>query len=181
MIAGAAISEKRESKSEYENSQGRKEDAKEDDAHKMEVSDSKHEIKSNEPSNEVAIKVELEAEKRSIEKSKTNGEGAEKKPRKRHPKKRKNPDELLKCIICGRYGLTSEFCASGRFCSQRCVGAYASKCRADNLAAAAAAGEIMEPKKKRKAKKEGKKGRKVSLTGFSNEKVTGKALLNFKV
>ncbi len=93
-------------------------------------------------------------------------EEGQKKTRKRHSKKRKKPDELLKCIVCGRVGLTSEFCASGRFCSQRCVGAYASKCRAENLAAAAAAGETPEPKKRRRQKKEGKKGpgKKLSLS-----------------
>ena len=80
-----------------------------------------------------------------------------KKTRKRGMKKKKKPDELLKCIICGRYGMTSEFCASGRFCSQRCVGAYASKCRADSLAAAAATGEVIEPRKRKRQKKEGKK------------------------
>lgn len=80
-----------------------------------------------------------------------------KKTRRRGMKKKKKPDELLKCIICGRYGMTSEFCASGRFCSQRCVGAYASKCRADSLAAAAATGEVIEPRKRKRQKKEGKK------------------------
>ncbi|XP_065069890.1 uncharacterized protein LOC135694926, partial [Rhopilema esculentum] len=83
-----------------------------------------------------------------------------KKPKKKKGSKRKKkPDEMLQCIICGRTGLSSEFCASGRFCSQRCVGAYASKCRADTLAAAAAGGEVLEQKKRRRHKKDGgKKG-----------------------
>eukprot|EP00057_Strongylocentrotus_purpuratus_P031758 XP_785565.2 PREDICTED: lethal(3)malignant brain tumor-like protein 1 [Strongylocentrotus purpuratus] len=31
------------------------------------------------------------------------------------------------CEQCGKRGLSAEFCKSGRFCSQSCVGAYASK------------------------------------------------------
>lgn len=89
-----------------------------------------------------------------------------KKVRKRGSKKKKKPDELLQCTICGRHGLTSEFCASGRFCSQRCVGAHASKCRADTLAAAAAAGETIEPRKRKRQKKDGgkKSGKKRSIS-----------------
>lgn len=84
-----------------------------------------------------------------------SGNNEAKKARRRGSKKKKKPEELLQCTICGRQGLTSEFCASGRFCSQRCVGAHASKCRADTLAAAAAAGEIVEPRKRKRQRKDG--------------------------
>lgn len=40
--------------------------------------------------------------------------------------KREN-DPIQKCENCGKYGYLSEFCKSGRFCSQACVGAYAGK------------------------------------------------------
>nr|XP_006811109.1 PREDICTED: lethal(3)malignant brain tumor-like protein 3-like [Saccoglossus kowalevskii] len=40
----------------------------------------------------------------------------------------KSGDERICCCEqCGRYGLASEFCKSGRFCSQSCVGAFANK------------------------------------------------------
>ncbi|XP_072170045.1 lethal(3)malignant brain tumor-like protein 4 [Diadema setosum] len=36
-------------------------------------------------------------------------------------------DDTCMCEQCGKRGLSTEFCKSGRFCSQSCVGAYASK------------------------------------------------------
>ncbi|XP_013413836.1 lethal(3)malignant brain tumor-like protein 4 isoform X2 [Lingula anatina] len=36
-------------------------------------------------------------------------------------------DEICRCENCGCYGIASEFCNSGRFCSKSCVGMYASK------------------------------------------------------
>ena len=65
-------------------------------------------------------------------------------------------DDLLKCETCGCYGLISEFRSSGRFCSQRCVGAYATKRRAEMIAEqlAAVAGERSAAKH---AKKTGKR------------------------
>ena len=94
-----------------------------------------------------------------------------KKTGKKGAKKNKKPEELLQCTVCGRQGLTSEFCASGRFCSQRCVGAHASKCRADTLAAAAAAGENVEPRKRKKHRKDGGKKSAYKKKGYSIEKV----------
>ena len=94
-----------------------------------------------------------------------------KKTGKKGAKKNKKPEELLQCTVCGRQGLTSEFCASGRFCSQRCVGAHASKCRADTLAAAAAAGENVEPRKRKKHRKDGGKKSAYKKKGYSVEKV----------
>lgn len=93
-----------------------------------------------------------------------------KKTGKKGAKKNKKPEELLQCTVCGRQGLTSEFCASGRFCSQRCVGAHASKCRADTLAAAAAAGENVEPRKRKKHRKDGGKKSAYKKKGYSVEK-----------
>lgn len=81
----------------------------------------------------------------------------EKKKRKDR-KKKFAEDELLKCETCGCYGLISEFRSSGRFCSQRCVGAYASKRRAEMIAKQFASGErplpktVKRPLKKRKRK-----------------------------
>ena len=95
-----------------------------------------------------------------------------KKIRKRGPKKKNKPEELLQCTVCGRQGLTSEFCASGRFCSQRCVGAHASKCRADTLAAAAAAGESVEHRKRKRQRKEVGKKSTSKKKSFSLEKVS---------
>ena len=94
-----------------------------------------------------------------------------KKIRKRGTKKKTRPEELLQCTVCGRQGLTSEFCASGRFCSQRCVGAHASRCRADTLAAAAAAGESTEFRKRKKQRKEGGKKSASKRKSYSLNKV----------
>ena len=94
-----------------------------------------------------------------------------KKIRKRGSKKKMRPEELLQCTVCGRQGLTSEFCASGRFCSQRCVGAHASRCRADTLAAAAAAGDSTEFRKRKKQRKDGGKKSGSKRKSYSLDKV----------
>ncbi|CAH1773377.1 unnamed protein product [Owenia fusiformis] len=36
-------------------------------------------------------------------------------------------DDICRCENCGMYGVASEFCRSGRFCSQSCVGVHANK------------------------------------------------------
>ncbi|KAL8570655.1 hypothetical protein ACOMHN_039090 [Nucella lapillus] len=41
------------------------------------------------------------------------------------PKKEKEP--LKKCENCGKYGYQRDFCKTGRFCSQTCVGAFAGR------------------------------------------------------
>nr|KAG5705841.1 hypothetical protein BaRGS_030731 [Batillaria attramentaria] len=40
---------------------------------------------------------------------------------------KREDDPIQKCENCGKFGYLSEFCKSGRFCSQTCVGAYAGK------------------------------------------------------
>ena len=39
----------------------------------------------------------------------------------------KLPEDVCQCENCGVYGMVSEFCGGGRFCSKTCVGQYASK------------------------------------------------------
>ena len=36
-------------------------------------------------------------------------------------------DGIIRCENCGVYGMTSEFCNGGRFCSKPCVAIFASK------------------------------------------------------
>eukprot|EP00794_Sanderia_malayensis_P011085 gene11085-12253_t len=124
----------------------------------MEIEDDNNIDKGENNELDIEDKVEYQNDKAE------NGEISEKKSRKRQHKKKNKPEELLKCIVCGRYGLTSEFCASGRFCSQRCVGAYASKCRAENLAAVAASVESIEPKKRKRQRKDVRKSKKLSFS-----------------
>ena len=40
----------------------------------------------------------------------------------------KEKEPLKKCENCGKYGYLRDFCKTGRFCSQACVGAYAGRC-----------------------------------------------------
>ncbi|XP_066915395.1 lethal(3)malignant brain tumor-like protein 4 [Clytia hemisphaerica] len=82
----------------------------------------------------------------------------EKRNRKDRKKKKFAEDELLKCETCGCYGLISEFRSSGRFCSQRCVGAYASKRRTQLIQQQLESGE--RPPTKQTNKKSGVKKKK---------------------
>ena len=40
----------------------------------------------------------------------------------------KEKEPLKQCENCGKYGYLRDFCRTGRFCSQACVGAYAGRC-----------------------------------------------------
>ncbi|XP_047130687.1 lethal(3)malignant brain tumor-like protein 3 isoform X1 [Hydra vulgaris] len=86
--------------------------------------------------------------------------------KKKSKKKSIDDESVLKCETCGSFGLITEFRSSGRFCSQRCVGAYASRKRAEMIAEQFAKGERQIPKTGRKS---GKKTSKHQLSGFDRK------------
>ena len=64
-------------------------------------------------------------------------------------------DEFCCCEICGKYGLRSEFGASGRFCGLTCVGVYTgrrNKGREVSRTVKALDGKVIK-RKKRKSRK----------------------------
>jgi len=77
-------------------------------------------------------------------------------------------DKVLKCETCGCVGNILEFRSSGRFCSQRCVGAYASKKRAEMIAQQFASGERAIPKSGRRVIRR-KKGQDSSCTNVEED------------
>lgn len=63
--------------------------------------------------------------------------------------KREN-DPIQRCENCGKFGYLSEFCKSGRFCSQTCVGAYAGKKNLNRKHSLLSPKILMNLKKKKK-------------------------------
>ena len=62
-------------------------------------------------------------------------------------------DEFCCCEICGKYGLRSEFGASGRFCGLTCVGVYTGRRNKGREATVKALDGKVIKRKKRKSRK----------------------------